>query len=160
MSGLTIYRKRLIPAENVLLKDDVIVYRDDHLIITKWKALKERRDSLTHGLSCYYPGENYKVSEFYSDTALIHSYIDIVEYEWANDKNAMTTTDLLADIAVLPDGSVRVLDLDELADAYEERIITQRQLLLCLRTVDTLLRMIRAEGVGPLTAPLAPFRDQ
>ena len=35
-----LYRKRLIPEECVLLKDDVILYMDDNVIVTKWVTLK------------------------------------------------------------------------------------------------------------------------
>ena len=51
-------------------------------------------------------------------------------------------TDLLADVLIYPDGFVKVVDLDELADAEEAGIITKEQLLKSLRTLDKLLGMI------------------
>ena len=50
--------------------------------------------------------------------------------------------DLLADVLIYPDGFVKVVDLDELADAEEAGIITKDQLLKSLRTLDRLLGMI------------------
>ena len=50
--------------------------------------------------------------------------------------------DLLADVLIYPDGFVKVVDLDELADAEEAGIITKEQLLKSLRTLDKLLGMI------------------
>ena len=50
--------------------------------------------------------------------------------------------DLLADVLIYPDGFVKVVDLDELADAEEAGIITKDQLLKSLRTLDKLLGMI------------------
>ena len=51
MADPILYRKRLIPDECVLLKDDVILYRDDQMIVTGWHTLKPRKD-LHHGCSC------------------------------------------------------------------------------------------------------------
>ena len=36
---LQIYRKRLIPEECILLKDDIIVEQNEDYILTKWKTL-------------------------------------------------------------------------------------------------------------------------
>ena len=44
MENITLYRKRLIPDELVHLKDDVVLYHDDTVIITKWKTIKPRKD--------------------------------------------------------------------------------------------------------------------
>ena len=52
MNELTLYRKRIIPKECVLLKDDIILFRDENIIITKWNALKPKKN-LHHGYSCY-----------------------------------------------------------------------------------------------------------
>lgn len=39
---LQIYRKRLIPEECILLKDDIIVEQNDDYILTKWKTLNPK----------------------------------------------------------------------------------------------------------------------
>ena len=53
MTQLQIYRKRLIPAETVLLKYDVILRQENDLIVTSWRAFHPRPD-LMRGFSCYY----------------------------------------------------------------------------------------------------------
>ena len=44
-----LYRKRMIPEECVLLKDDKVLELTDDIIITKWNTLKPKRE-LHHGL--------------------------------------------------------------------------------------------------------------
>ena len=58
-TSINIYRKRIIPDECILLKNDTILEATDEYIITKWETLKPRRD-FHHGYSCYYLKEGYK----------------------------------------------------------------------------------------------------
>ena len=46
--NLILYRKRLIPEECIELKDDILLYRDNELIITKWNTLHPKK-TLHHG---------------------------------------------------------------------------------------------------------------
>ena len=88
---LKIYRKRLIPAECILLKDDVIVKQTDDMIITTWKTLNPKT-TFDHGCSCYFLKEGYKLSKFYrSDNSLLYWYCDIVDYSYDKAQNALTT---------------------------------------------------------------------
>ena len=48
----------------------------------------------------------------------------------------------LADVIVYPDGFVRVVDLDELADAKRDGLISEEELQLALRHLDKLLTLI------------------
>ena len=48
-----LYRKRIIPNECVLLKDDLVLSWDEERIVTKWNALKPKKN-LHHGYSCYF----------------------------------------------------------------------------------------------------------
>ena len=90
-----LYRKRLIPLECVPLKDDEILQWDDNIILTKWNALKPKKD-LHHGYSCYFLKEGYKVSKFYTaDNSLLYWYCDIVAFEKSTEENALIVTDLL-----------------------------------------------------------------
>ena len=59
-----LYRKRIIPNECIHLKEDIIIFQDESLIITKWNALKPKKE-LHHGFSCYFLKEGYKVSSFF-----------------------------------------------------------------------------------------------
>ena len=139
MENITLYRRRLIPDEIVHLKDDVVLYHDDTVIITKWKTIKPRRD-MDHGFSAYLLKEGIKVSKFYrADNSLLYWYCDIVDYEYDATTNSYTSTDLLTDVVLYPDGQIRVLDLDELAEASVKDMITKDQLHSALARTDMLL---------------------
>lgn len=142
MNGLKIYRKRLIPEECILLKDDIIISSDENVILTKWNTLKPKKD-LHHGYSCYLIKEGIKVSKFYrKDNSLIYWYCDIVDYQFNEDKTELIATDLLADVLVYPDDFVKTLDLDELADACQMGLISNEMLQESLRTTNKLLETI------------------
>lgn len=142
MDPLQIYRKRLIPAECILLKDDVIVEANDEVIITKWNTLNPKT-TFSHGSSCYFLKEGIKVSKFYrSDDTLLYWYCDIVDYDFNVSENSLTVTDLLADVIIYPDGRVKVMDLDELAEALERGLISTGLMSKCLRNLHNLLSLI------------------
>ena len=42
-----IYRKRIIPAECILLKDDIIVAQNEETLVTKWNTLNPKPPSPT-----------------------------------------------------------------------------------------------------------------
>ena len=139
MKNITLYRKRLIPDEVVHLKDDVVLYHDDTVIITKWKTIKPRKD-MDHGFSAYFLKEGIKISKFYrADNSLLYWYCDIVDYQYDASANSYTSTDLLTDVVLYPDGQIRVLDLDELAEASTKDMITKEQLQSALVRTDMLL---------------------
>ena len=142
MADPILYRKRLIPDECVLLKDDVILYRDDQMIVTGWHTLKPRKD-LHHGCSCYYLSEGFKISRFYrEDDSMLFWYCDIVDHTFDTATDTYIFTDLLVDVIVYPDGFVKVVDLDELSQAFENGLIGREQLVCALRQLDGLLKKI------------------
>lgn len=138
----TLYRKRLIPNECILLKDDIIREVTDDYILTKWNTLRPKK-ILHHGESCYYLNKGVKVSRFYTaEDILICWYCDIVSYEWNDDKSSLITTDLLLDILVYPDKSFKILDMDELAQAHKEKLISDELLHCSLFTANRVLNDI------------------
>lgn len=142
MENITLYRRRLIPDEIVHLKNDIVLYYDDTVIITKWKTIKPRKD-MDHGFSAYMLKEGIKVSKFYrANNSLLYWYCDIVDYEYNSETNSYTSTDLLTDVVLYPDGQVRVLDLDELAEASVKDLITKEQLHSALVRTDKLLNVM------------------
>jgi len=142
MNHLQLFRKRLIPSECISLKDDIIVFRSDDYIVTTWTTLHPKI-AFHHGCSCYFLKEGLKLSKFYrQDGSLLYWYCDIVEYEWSEDGCCLTTIDLLADVIIYPDGSMKVVDLDELADASASGLITPEQLQKSLRQLDHFLQYI------------------
>lgn len=154
MSNLQLFRKRLIPNECILLKDDVIVSQSDDYIITRWTTLNPKI-AFHHGCSCYFLKEGFKLSKFYRhDGSLLYWYCDIVEYAWNEDGTCLTSTDLLADVIIYPDGRSKVMDLDELADAAASGLITHEQLLKSLRQLDRFLTYIYKDKFDHLQAVL------
>lgn len=142
MAELQLYRKRIIPEECFLLKDDEIIEQSEDKIITRWNVFRQKHD-FDHGTSCYFIKDGIKVSKFYrEDGSLLYWYCDIVQYDYNDDHTALTVTDLLADVVIYPDGRVKVMDLDELADALDRKLITNEQMSACLRQLYNLLSII------------------
>lgn len=153
MSNLTLYRKRLIPEECILLKDDKIVKQTEDVIITSWDTLNPK-SAFQYGASCYFLKEGIKVSKFYrQDGSLYCWYCDIVDYEFTKS-DVLVTTDLLADVSISPNGCVKVLDLDELTEALDKGLLTIEQLKLALLRLNRLLSLIYSGEFGKLQAQL------
>lgn len=149
-----VYRRRFIPAECVLLKDDTIIKQDDEVLITKWTTLNPKTE-FSHGASCYFLEKGLKVSKIYRhDGSLLRWYCDIVEFSYDASERALTVTDLLADVILSSDGRMKVVDLDELAEAMEENLITKEQTISCLRSLDYLLSLIYRDKFDRLQAYL------
>ena len=142
MRGLEIYRRRIIPEECLLLKGDEIVTQNEDMIITKWKTIHPRND-FDHGCSCYFLNQGFKVSKFFKqDGSLLYWYCDIVDYEWNEERTKLVVTDLLADVILYPDGKLRVLDLDELAEAFERGLLSPEKMVACMQRLNHLLEYI------------------
>ena len=144
----------MIPEECLLLDKDVILYRDPEVIITKWDTIHPKK-TLHHGYSCYFIDRGFKVSKFYDhDGNLISWYCDIICHTYDPETETYVFTDLLADVIVYPDGFVRVVDLDELAEALEKGLITQAQMSACLRQLNNLITIIYRDKFDRLQNPL------
>ena len=142
MEDIKIYRKRIMPDECILLKDDIILDKNDETIITKWTTLKPRRD-FHHGYSCYFLKDGYKVSKFLrEDGSLLYWYCDIVDYYYNESESSLLVTDLLADVVIYPDGYVKVLDIDELALALEKKLCEPPVITDALLKLNRLLNLI------------------
>ena len=152
MTNPILYRRRIIPEECILLKDDIIQSCDEERIVTTWNALHPKKD-LHHGSSCYFLKEGFKVSKFCrEDDSLLYWYCDIVDFNYDSAKNTMIVTDLLADVIIYPDGFVKVVDLDELVTALESRSISLDTLKTSLIKLDKLLSIIYAGNFDCLKA--------
>ncbi|NLL80590.1 MAG: DUF402 domain-containing protein [Clostridiales bacterium] len=157
MAQPVLYRKRIIPEECILLKDDKILRYDNDILVTKWNTLKPKKD-LHHGFSCYYLKEGYKVSKFYrEDNSLLYYYCDIISPEYDPEKNTLVVTDLLADVIVYPDGFVKVVDLDEMVPALESGALSDVMLKQALLSCNALLSLIYDAKLYKLLAPIAEF---
>ena len=142
MTNPTLYRRRIIPDECVMLKDDIILYCSRERIVTSWNTLHPKKD-LHHGMSCYFLQEGFKVSKFcHEDDSLLYWYCDIVDFNYHPGDNSLIVTDLIADVIIYPDGFVKVVDLDELVAALESRSISLDTLKSSLMRLDKLLNLI------------------
>ena len=151
---LQLFRKRYIPAECIPLNEDVIVEQNEEYILTTWHTINPKT-TFDHGCSCYLLKDGLKISKFYKpDGSLLYWYCDIVEYEFNDTKDVLTITDLLADVKIYPDGRIKVVDLDELADALERNLITQKQMTTSLRQLDHLLSLLYRDKFDRLQAIL------
>ena len=150
---LTLYRRRLSPDECIPLANDIILYADEKLLITKWITLKPRSD-FHHGYSCYYLDKGFKISRFYKeDGTLVYWYCDIISHAFeAADK--LIITDLLADVIVYPDGFVQVMDLDELCSAREDGLITADEFFLAVKRLGALLDIVYSGHLEEFARPL------
>lgn len=157
MSYPTLYRKRIIPDECVLLKDDEILSYENNILVTKWKTLKPKKD-LDHGFSCYFFDFGYKVSKFYDrEHNLLYFYCDIIDAEKREADNTIVVTDLLADVIVYPDGYVKVVDIDEIVEALNQESISLEQVKKALFSLDKLLSIIYEDKLDTLTTYMDKF---
>jgi protein associated with RNAse G/E len=146
-----IFRIRYIPSEVVDISNDHILHLDSEIMVTEWLPIKPRKD-FHHGMSCLYIHEGYKVSLFMDESdAALYWYCDIIDVVYDLEEDTFKLYDLLADVRIKPDGAMEVIDLDELADAVEMKLITENQLVKALRVLDTLLKK-KQDGSLPLEA--------
>ena len=155
---MKLYRQRYLPEELLWLRDDEIILADDEKIITKWTSLKPRPD-FSHGCSCYFLHKNYKISKFYGhDGSLRYYYCDIVRPEATAD--GFIFHDLLVDVQVLPDGrTAQVLDLDELAAAFEQRLISSADVVCAIKALHELLDIVTSGEFLCTFAQILNFDD-
>ena len=139
--NLKLYRRRHIPNELTHLKDDIILqYDPGKLLITEWKTLKPRRD-FARGVSAFFLDRGIKVSKLIDhEGKLSRWYCDIGMFHI--EDNTRTFEDLLFDVVVNKDGSYRVLDIGEAAEACRRQLITKEQLLTAMEVLDSLLELI------------------
>ena len=144
LNAMKLYRKRYYPEEIIYLKDDIILTQEKDLIITSWDTLKPRSD-ISSGISAYYMDKGFKVSKIYnSDHQLVYWYCDIIDTDYDAPANSITFTDLLIDIIVYEDGTVQVVDLDEIGLMLEQGRIDIKKASGALKTANCLLTEIYA----------------
>lgn len=137
-----LYRRRFIPEELIHLKDDEILIAEQNLIITRWKTLRPRHD-IARGISAFYLDKGFKVSKIYNENdQVVYWYCDIIQAKKDQQKNTVIIEDLLIDVILYEDGRIRIMDLDELADAQEQKLITPSEANYALRTLNSLLKII------------------
>ncbi len=160
MEDITLYRKRLIPYENVRLDKDIILFSDSDRIITKWNCIHPRKD-MDHGYSLYLINEGFKISKFCKTDGSLHKwYCDIVDCSLSTDSKSLTALDLLLDITISPEGVVSVLDMDELAMAHKENLISNELLEASLMRANNLLKIISSGNFKTYTEIIEKYANQ
>lgn len=149
MKKPVLLRKRYIPYEVVDISGDELVYRSEDLLVTRWKAIRPRGD-LFGGISYTFLTEGFKLARFYdAEDQFIYWYCDIIDVIYDHETDTYTFDDLLVDIKILPDGSVKVLDAEELAEALEKGLIDSKQACSALRKLDRVLKTIYSGDFPP-----------
>ena len=152
MDQIRLFRRRYLPDEITELKDDKVLSLSEDLLITSWDSLRPR-DDFSSGVSAYFINLGVKVSKIYTaDGTLVHWYCDINEPEIHKEDRTYIFHDLLIDVVVAPDGSTRVVDMDEFADMLEQGVISQPLGIHALRRTDHLLRLIYSGNFSQLTS--------
>ena len=137
-----IYRIRYIPPETTDLSSDTVLFRNDRYLITQWTPIKAR-DDIAYGISCVFIDKGWKISAFMDhDRKIKYWYCDIIDIEYQQKTDTYYIYDLLTDVKITIDGRVEVMDLDELAEAFEKGLITAERLSKSLRRSDSLLQLI------------------
>lgn len=120
---MRILRRRYIPDEVVDISNDLIVFLDENLIVTKWEPIK-KRDDIGRGVSFTFLKEGYKISKIFDkDDNFRFYYCDIINTEVI--EGGYQFNDLLVDLKIYPDDTIEVLDIEELDEALEKGLITE-----------------------------------
>ena len=83
-----------------------------------------------------------------------HWYIDIADYSYDKEENSLVMTDLLADVIIGDDSVIKVLDLDELSLAFEQKLINEKLLKKSLCVLNRLLGELYSNGIARIAEPL------
>lgn len=142
MENIKIFRVRFIPMEVVDISGDEILFLDENRMITRWTPIHPRSD-FSRGYSCTFLKEGYKISKVMNSAREVrYWYCDIIHVDIQGGGAIYNFIDLLLDVKIMPDGQVIVMDMDELALAVENRLITQEQANQSLRQCHRLLQRI------------------
>jgi hypothetical protein len=137
-----LYRKRLIPDECIHLTGDIILFQSDTMLLTSWSTLHPKTE-FTSGISLYLLDSGWKISRFFdADGNFVMWYCDIIRHDYDASHDCYVFTDLLADVIIEPDGFVRVVDLDELSEAFDSGLINSGLLSEVIKKLGALLDCI------------------
>lgn len=134
-----LYRRRLIPDECIPLTDDRILFQSENILITGWNTLHPKTE-FAKGISVYILDNGWKISkQMDADGNFVLWYCDIISHDYDKIDDTYIFTDLLADVTIDRNGFVKVIDLDELSDAYERGLISAHLLSEAVRKLNGLL---------------------
>jgi len=142
---MKILRRRYIPDEVVDISNDLIVFLDENLMVTKWEPIK-KRDDIGRGVSFTFLKEGYKISKIFDkDDNFKFYYCDIINTEVI--EGGYQFNDLLVDLKIYPDDTIEVLDVEELDEALEQGLITQEIKNEALEKLEKLKEIYLTKGL-------------
>jgi predicted RNA-binding protein associated with RNAse of E/G family len=95
-------------------------------------------------------GERYALTSIFNAKGeLIRWYLDICKRHWYDEQGILWYDDLYLDLDIAPDGSMHVLDVDELDKALQQGEVTTIEYELAWRELDTVMSSIE-ENMFPL----------
>lgn len=145
-------RERVFLGETNLLKEDVMIYRDNELLVVRWDTIN-RNKVFAKGISFYFPEEKIKVSALFDkDGGLVKYYCEVVEADYNKDSDKYVFRDLIVDVDLYEDGTYEELDEDQLKIALEDdenEIITPEKSREILRVKDNIIRKIHEGNIIP-----------
>jgi uncharacterized protein len=144
-----IYRKRYVPDELVDISNDELLYRDENVLVTRWKTIKPRKD-IHWGISFVFLNQGYKISRFYDEKdVFLYWYCDILDTFHDAKEDTYICHDLLLDVKILPNEAWQLLDVDEFAMALEHDILKKEQAVKALLSLHNLLDLIKGGHFPP-----------
>ncbi|MDD6571618.1 MAG: DUF402 domain-containing protein [Thermoflexaceae bacterium] len=152
-----IYRKRLIPQECIHLHKDKILFLSEHTMITRWDTINPKA-AFSKGISLYVMDEGWKISKFYdNNNNFVYWYCDIINTDYDKDTDTYVFTDLLADVIIEPDGTVRIVDLNEFEPAFQNGLIRTEEILTALNRLNRLLQVIYSGNFPDYTKQIEEY---
>lgn len=152
-----IYRKRLIPNECVHLHKDKILSLSEHSMITRWDTINPKT-AFASGISLYVMDRGWKISKFFdNDNNFVYWYCDIIKTDYDHDTDTYVFTDLLADVIIESDGTVKVIDLNEFEAAYRGGLIRTEEILTALNRLNELLQVIYSGKFSEYTRQIEAY---
>ena len=130
-------------------KGYVTLYRIQELRDPLWKEYNGRRMCLADKgylwMQHFPQGEHFVVTTMFDPKGqVVQWYIDICKAQGLTDQQVPWFDDLYLDIVKLPTGEVLLLDEDELEEALDGGLITQKDSDMAERTAARLLEQIRS----------------
>ncbi len=135
-------RKRFIPNEIVDVSGDEVIKIEDGLIVTRWLPIHPKKD-VGSGESFIHYKDGYKISIFYDkEGKFLYYYVDIIDYEYDEKEDCWTFIDLLVDVKYDGKEKFEVLDMDELEEAINTNLITDKMFLKAIQTLNNVISLI------------------
>lgn len=131
------------------LSNDVMIYRDNKLLIARWNTINGKTE-FDKGISFYFPEDKIKISAlYYKNNCFVKYYCEVVEVDYKKDIDKYVFRDLIVDVDVFADGNYVIRDEDELETALKKGLISPEKAHEILKVKDKILYLIKADEIPP-----------